>query len=54
MQRNWLRIIHCGRIVGTVEPNPKNEGLYDQLYGVYRDLYPATGEQTHTLADAQE
>ena len=41
------------RIVGTVEPDPKNEGLYDQLYGVYRDLYAATREQMHRLAGLQ-
>ena len=41
------------RIVGTVEPNPRNKGLYDQLYGVYRDLYPATREQMHILAEVQ-
>ena len=42
------------RIVGTVEPNPRNKGLYDQLYGVYRDLYPATREQMHILAEVQK
>ena len=42
------------RIAGTVEPNPKNKGLYDQLYGVYRGLYPATRELMHTLADLQK
>ncbi len=42
------------RIVGTVEPNPKNKGLYDQLYGVYRDLYPATRELMHILAEVQK
>jgi xylulokinase len=42
------------RIVGTVEPNLRNKGLYDQLYGVYRDLYPATREQMHILAEVQK
>lgn len=42
------------RIASVVEPNPENRGLYDQLYGVYRDLYPATREQMHTLANLQE
>lgn len=42
------------RIARTVEPNPKNRELYDQLYGVYRELYPATREQMHNLADLQK
>jgi xylulokinase len=42
------------RIVGTVEPNPKHRDVYDQLYGIYRDLYPGTREQMHKLADMQK
>ncbi|MFC8504744.1 FGGY-family carbohydrate kinase [Pedococcus sp. NPDC057267] len=41
--------------VGTVvEPNPANHELYDRLYGVYGDLYPATKSLVHTLAATQE
>ncbi|MDP9475818.1 MAG: FGGY-family carbohydrate kinase [Actinomycetota bacterium] len=42
------------RIVGTVEPNPENRETYDRLYRVYRDLYPATREASHTLAALQK
>jgi xylulokinase len=31
-----------GRIVDTVEPDEANREIYDELYGVYRQLYPAT------------
>lgn len=37
----------------TVEPNSEHRSLYDELYGLYRDLYPATREQVHALADMQ-
>jgi xylulokinase len=39
--------------VGTVEPNPENREVYDELYSVYRDLYPATRPMVHTLAGMQ-
>ena len=42
------------RIVETVEPDEANRELYDELYGVYRDLYPATRETSHRLADLQK
>ena len=42
------------RIVGTVEPNPENREIYDKLYSVYRDLYPATREASHILAGLQK
>lgn len=41
-------------IADTVEPDPSNRGLYDELYRVYRELYPATREQMHRLAEMQE
>ena len=41
------------RIVGTVEPDEENRGLYDDLYGVYRELFPATREQMHRLSGMQ-
>jgi xylulokinase len=37
-----------------VEPDPSAAGLYDELYGVYRSLYPATMEQAHSLAAVQQ
>lgn len=41
-------------IAATVEPDEKNRETYDELYGIYRDLYPATREQMHRLAELQE
>ncbi|QYJ17034.1 Xylulose kinase [Rubrobacter xylanophilus DSM 9941] len=41
------------RISDTVEPDEANRDLYDELYRVYRELYPATREQMHRLADLQ-
>lgn len=37
-----------------IEPDLSTASLYDELYGVYRSLYPATVEQAHTLAAVQE
>lgn len=42
------------RIVATVEPNQANRPLYDELYGLYRELYPATLQQAHALARLQK
>jgi len=42
------------RIVDTVEPDEANREIYDELYGVYRELYPATREQMHHLAGLQK
>ena len=38
----------------TVEPNPEHREVYDQLYAMYRDLYPATQPIVHALARMQE
>ena len=38
----------------TVEPKAENRGIYDELYRIYRDLYPSTREASHALADLQE
>ena len=38
----------------VIEPDPSTRGLYDELYSLYRDLYPATCEQMHALASLQE
>jgi xylulokinase len=42
------------RISATVEPNPENRETYGALYRVYRELYPATREASHALADMQK
>jgi xylulokinase len=42
------------RIVDTVEPDKNNREVYDELYGIYRDLYPATRETSHALASLQK
>ena len=41
------------RVSGRIEPNPSNAELYDELYRTYRELYPATTQQVHRLADLQ-
>jgi xylulokinase len=41
-------------VASTVEPDPATRERYDELYGIYRDLYPATREQAHKLAAIQE
>jgi xylulokinase len=35
------------------EPEPGRAGLYERLYRIYRELYPATREQMHALAEVQ-
>jgi xylulokinase len=37
-----------------VEPDPANVEVYDELYAMYRDLYPATQPVVHSLARMQE
>jgi xylulokinase len=39
------------RIAARAEPDPALRGRYDALYGVYRELYPATMALQHRLAD---
>src|SRR5690606_9502238 len=34
----------------VVEPDPALRATYDELYGLYRDLYPATSDVVHALA----
>jgi xylulokinase len=41
-------------IATRVEPDAGAAGLYDELYGVYRELYPATAAQAHALAAIQQ
>jgi len=40
-------------IAETIEPNPDNREIYDELYELYKDLYPATRETVHALAAVQ-
>ena len=42
------------RISATIEPNSENRETYDELYRVYRELYPATREASHALAAMQK
>ena len=37
----------------TVAPDASVREGYDELYGIYRDLYPATRDQAHALAAIQ-
>lgn len=37
-------------VVATVTPNQRHVAAYDELYGHYRDLYPATVDTAHALA----
>jgi len=43
----WNSVAH------RVEPNPEHRDVYDDLYAMYRELYPATREQLHALAKMQ-
>lgn len=40
-------------IAARVEPDSATTALYDRLYGIYRDLYPATRAHMHALAAIQ-
>ena len=42
---NWVQIAN------TVRPNPRNKQCYDDLFAHYLDLYPATKDLQHHLAD---
>jgi xylulokinase len=41
-------------IVDTVEPRPDLRATYDELYGLYLELYPATAGIAHRLAAHQQ
>ena len=41
------------RPAATLEPDPSAAGRYAELYGVYRDLYPATRDLAHAVARVQ-
>lgn len=40
-------------VVGVCEPDPSRRETYDELYRLYRDLYPATESIAHALATHQ-
>ena len=37
----------------TIEPDPEHRDVYDRLYAIYGELYPATKAQAHALAALQ-
>ncbi|ORB31199.1 FGGY-family carbohydrate kinase [Mycolicibacterium parafortuitum] len=39
------------RIAREIEPDPANQELYEELYAGWRELYPATRDQVHRLAN---
>jgi xylulokinase len=41
------------KVAGTVRPNVALRALYDELYQVYLQLYPATKSLAHELAELQ-
>jgi xylulokinase len=42
------------RVGARIEPDLAHRALYDELYAVYTDLYPATRGEVHRLAAVQE
>ena len=47
---SWSDITRLAGTGETVLPDPRTAGRYDELYAVYRSLYPALLSQQHTLA----
>ncbi|GCE22759.1 FGGY-family carbohydrate kinase [Dictyobacter kobayashii] len=59
----WLAAIAVGlasekqtwnKRAAIVQPDPQTQATYQQLYSIYRELYPATLKQVHQLANLQE
>lgn len=48
------RDVNWNPITTSLQPDTATRAVYDALYGVYRELYPATLEQVHQLAALQE
>ena len=52
---NWRRLLlRCfwegaDQSAAVVEPDPATREVYDTLYGIVRELYPATGPAAHAL-----
>jgi hypothetical protein len=47
---SWADITRLAGAGETVLPDQRTAGRYEELYGVYRSLYPALLSQQHTLA----
>jgi xylulokinase len=47
---SWDVIGELAAVADRTEPEPGTAQRYDELYGVYRSLYPALIDQQHTLA----
>jgi xylulokinase len=47
-ETDWATIDH------TVEPDASTAAIYDELFAIYSELYPATRDQVHALARMQE
>jgi xylulokinase len=45
LEAQWVRVAR--RFV----PDPQRQEVYQEIYRVYRDLYPHTKEDMHALAD---
>jgi xylulokinase len=41
-------------VVGTIVSNPEFRERYDRLYSLYRQLYPATSDIVHQLAQISQ
>lgn len=39
------------KIAREIKPDPRNRELYESLYATWRELYPATRDQVHRLAE---
>jgi xylulokinase len=48
-----VRIDDWNPQAGIRQPNPETAAAYDELYRLYRDLYPATARISHALATRQ-
>jgi xylulokinase len=47
---SWSEIARLAGAGESTAPDPRTAGRYDELYAVYRSLYPALLSQQHTLA----
>jgi xylulokinase len=48
-----VQVSQWNPITATVEPDPGLQPRYDELYGIFRELYPATRDAAHALAAMQ-
>jgi len=47
---DWSEIERFVEVDERIEPNEENRLRYQELYGIYRSIYPALREQQHALA----